>query len=503
METFQFDISIHTDNRELVHLNAFELGLGKITFLFGESGIGKSLLAKALYGLLDESELTISINNRNYKNYCQSVICKQFKKHGFFVFQEPSTHLNPTTTLKEQLNEGSLSEAGNQTEITEHLWINEGRNHFKKMSFLYPQPFRPSGGEKQRILLNMAFKKMDIYIKKRIHPDEALFVFDEPSGSLDNNHRNRFLKYLLTMHQKKPFSAIVITHDYSIISFLQENYQPYHKWIAYKELRKEKERLKLRNFTPDIYTNWLTKTKPALKFNKARQKRNEPAIFSMDPLFKIFDKMFIIKNSAGKRIDTFCIHKSEMVYLKAGSGIGKTSLAKIIMGFYRAQKVSFHISNIPLTHHSHISIWKNKIWGRKAAMVFQHADEALNLNSSVRDVFKGLPVSVPINDTFIMNQLNILFDDKIDRSFLDKTVKRLSGGQKQRLNLIRSLSLDTFFLILDEPLNGLDFFSITKALKKIEEKRRQGLALLLISHNEEIFERLIPPHNIYYLEERQ
>jgi ABC-type Mn2+/Zn2+ transport system ATPase subunit len=65
------------------------------------------------------------------------------------------------------------------------------------------------------------------------------------------------------------------------------------------------------------------------------------------------------------------------------------------------------------------------------------------------------------------------------------------------------LSLGTDFIILDEPLNGLDFVSVKKVLSLLEEKRRQGSALLMISHNEEIFDHFVDSRHVYYLAEVQ
>ena len=132
-------------------------------------------------------------------------------------------------------------------------------------------------------------------------------------------------------------------------------------------------------------------------------------------------------------------------------------------------------------------------------MVFQHADEALNLNASVKDVFTGLPLRTVPDDARVFKILSELFEVIPDRAFLKKPVKHLSGGQKQRLNLLRSLVLDTNLLILDEPLNGLDFDSSVKVLKNIEDRLRRGMGVLVISHNEEIFDALVDKENIYYL----
>ena len=77
---------------------------------------------------------------------------------------------------------------------------------------------------------------------------------------------------------------------------------------------------------------------------------------------------------------------------------------------------------------------------------------------------------------------------------------QLSGGQKQRLNLLRAFALDTPLIILDEPLSALDFESIDRVLGLIREARADGRAILLISHNEDIFDRIVPPGSVHVLE---
>ncbi len=132
-------------------------------------------------------------------------------------------------------------------------------------------------------------------------------------------------------------------------------------------------------------------------------------------------------------------------------------------------------------------------------MVFQHADEALNQHSRVREVFAGLPHKQDFDEARVADVLAGLFEEKPDPSFLLKPVAHLSGGQKQRLNLLRSLVLDTDIVILDEPLNGLDFSSAVKVLSMLERKVKEGRGVLIISHNEEIFDAIVRPEDTYYL----
>ena len=215
--------------------------------------------------------------------------------------------------------------------------------------------------------------------------------------------------------------------------------------------------------------------------------------------FVVFNRSYKIFNDPELQEETeLIIHPGQLVYLKAGSGVGKTTLAKIIMGLIKAEKLKLKLCDMVLTEKTESSFWQKEIWGKRAGMVFQHADEALNLQATVRESLEGLK-SDRLKGEELFARLKELFDESIDEKFLNQKVLFLSGGQKQRLNLLRTLVLDVDLVILDEPLNGLDFESIQKILNWLNAKREQGKALLMISHNEEIFEHLIDEGNTYYL----
>jgi ABC-type dipeptide/oligopeptide/nickel transport system ATPase subunit len=169
----------------------------------------------------------------------------------------------------------------------------------------------------------------------------------------------------------------------------------------------------------------------------------------------------------------------------------------MMMGLVKPEHMSMSLGDATYTEHTPRRTWQKQVWGRRMTMVFQHADEALNQNAKVRDVFAGLPSSRFHNDDTLRQALSEFFD--LESDFLEKPVKHLSGGQKQRLNLLRCLTLETDLVIMDEPLNGLDFSTAVKVLKQIEERLQAGRSVLVISHNEEIFDALVPSENVYYL----
>ena len=82
---------------------------------------------------------------------------------------------------------------------------------------------------------------------------------------------------------------------------------------------------------------------------------------------------------------------------------------------------------------------------------------------------------------------------------LHQSVDTLSKGYRHRTCFAQSIIHDPDVLILDEPLNGLDFESAGKVIAMLQRKQNAGKGILLISHNEEIFDRLVSPGSIYYL----
>ncbi len=497
--TDTYQIHIARKERPIVSIDRFELAAGKLTFLFGESGIGKSMISKAIYGLLDPAELDITINGEPYRHYLNAPTTRELQQHGFFVFQEPSSHLNPLMRLADQLREGSLARAANEAGILRQLWEGRPGAAVQEILAVYPKPYRPSGGEKQRILLAMAFKKLDLFLRLPSRPENHLFVFDEPTGSLDNYFRNLFLRLLLDHFRQRPFTGILITHDYSIISEIFERHRDVTSRLVFKALVAEDGRVHQRNFAPTEYLNWLKQEKTAT-FVRGRA---DKTVLQMKSGYRVFNRAMSFSRRRGRgkiiRQEFLEIKTGEMVYVKAPSGEGKTTLAKIIMGLQRCAGLQLTVAGHRFTDATPPAEWRRKMWGKTAGMVFQHADEALNLNATIREVFGGLPIGKSLDDAAITRHLLSLFDQVIDEAFLHKKLFLLSGGQKQRLNLLRTLALNTDLLILDEPFNGLDLESIQKVIALLQEKLRKGVAILMISHNEEIVESIVPPAGIYHL----
>ena len=491
MKELKFHITINKADQHILSIDNFGFEEGKINFLLGESGIGKTMISKSIFGILDSDKFQIKINNSGYKEFIESI---NHIEDGFFVFQEPSTHLNPLLKIGTQLKEGNLGTGKNEHDLLKQLWQKSDEGHYLPLLKIYPKPYRPSGGEKQRFLLVMALKKIDRYLETNTK-NIPLFIFDEPTGSLDDELRNWFIEILFIKYRQKPFTVLFITHDYSIISEVVNNNNDLHDSIFFTEWKRQAGKLTQIRFDEHQYLNWIISAKKSIQSNPQKPGK---CLLNLDSDIDVFGKRIsIYKNEIEQT--SLKIHEGEIVYLKAPSGMGKTTIAKILTGLIDANKFSFSILNDSYNQNTSKKKWKKKLWGKLISMTFQHADEALNLNSSVKKTLMNLPRYKRPKSKELIKKLKLVFNSEIDPKFLKKKIHQLSGGQKQRINLLRALLLDTPLLILDEPLNGLDFTSIQKIIELIIKRRNSGKGLLIISHNEEIMESVVNQDSTYFL----
>lgn len=168
-------------------------------------------------------------------------------------------------------------------------------------------------------------------------------------------------------------------------------------------------------------------------------------------LCKQFDNNEVLKNV------NITLKDNSIYCLMGASGIGKTTLLRILMGLEHADSGS--ISGIDT---------------KSISCMFQEDRLILNLSAidNVRIVLRGKTNRKEIRN----NLLSILPDDS-----LDMPVSSLSGGMKRRVALARALSYPGKFIILDEPFTGLDKDTKLNVIDYIL-KMRNNRTLLIATH---------------------
>lgn len=181
------------------------------------------------------------------------------------------------------------------------------------------------------------------------------------------------------------------------------------------------------------------------------------------------------------------IEPGERVGVVGGSGSGKTTMARLMLGLVppSAGDVLFDGRSIVGLRE------RERGWLRAAAsMVFQDPNSSLNPRMRLRDI-----VAEPLRSPVLRVRGDVpeptpdvlagaLRGVGLGTDMLDRFPHQLSGGQRQRVAIARALISDPTFLVADEPVSALDVSVRAQVLNLLtDEVNERSLALVLVSHD--------------------
>jgi len=181
----------------------------------------------------------------------------------------------------------------------------------------------------------------------------------------------------------------------------------------------------------------------------------------------------------------FTINEGEVNALMGRSGAGKSTMARIVMGFETPDRGEVIYRGRPLSEEP------RPTFCRRNQMVFQNPVLALNPLFSVRQIISEPLRTLKVPDEGIAGSRGhgekiheVMEWLELPLGCLPKRSNELSGGELQRVALARALVLEPEFLVLDEPFSALDDLTAMRILKQFKKiLERLGLGALFISHH--------------------
>lgn len=224
---------------------SFKVKTGEIFGLVGESGCGKSTIAKMLVGLLQPDSGAISIEGKSIDQFTRKDLSKKIQ----YVFQNPVASLNPKLSIQNILSTPlktvrGLTKRSCNKKLLEILdMVNMPRSSLER----FPHEF--SGGQAQRLCLARALLA---------RPD--ILVLDEPVSALDVSIQAQILELLVTLKKEFRLTFIFISHDLSVV----ESFCDSVSVLYYGEIVEHSSSKKIFRYPKHPYTELLVKSVPTL-----------------------------------------------------------------------------------------------------------------------------------------------------------------------------------------------------------------------------------------------
>jgi oligopeptide/dipeptide ABC transporter ATP-binding protein len=176
-----------------------DIAAGEIVALVGESGCGKTTLARALLGLERVTAGQVRFDGKPL-SYRTGAL-RDYRRAVQLVLQDPTGSLNPRHTVYEAVAEGvRIHGLGDEENRVADALSRCGLRPPERFFQRYPHEL--SGGQRQRVVIAGA-----LVLEPRV------LVADEPVASLDASVRGEILSLLLKLRDDLGLAALVVTHD--------------------------------------------------------------------------------------------------------------------------------------------------------------------------------------------------------------------------------------------------------------------------------------------------
>lgn len=453
--------------KELIEDISFGINKGQKVALIARNGAGKSTLLNI-------------IMNKDYADSGNVVFKKDI--HVNFLNQNPE--LNPEMTIREYVLDGIdlVNNWDYENRINEILYKLNLREDNKKISML-------SGGEKKKLALS-----------KVLVEDSDLLILDEPTNHLDIE----MIEWLEDYLSRQNLTLLIVTHDrYFLDNVCSDIYEmengniyrykgDYNYFIEKKAEKDYNERIEVEK-ARNLYKKeleWMrrmpkartTKSKARIdSFYQIKSVANKKIDFQNPELSvrtqriggKILELSNICKSYNDKTLlkdFTYTFKKGEKIGIVGKNGAGKTTLLNII-----TQQLKPDNGKVVIGQTINFGYYSQEGLGEKDDM-------------RVIDIIREVAESIALDNKTEISASQFLYYFGFSPELQYNYYSNLSGGERRRLYLLKVLMSNPNFLILDEPTNDLDIYTLAMLENFLKEYKG---CLLIVSHDRSFMDNLV------------
>lgn len=193
-------------------------------------------------------------------------------------------------------------------------------------------------------------------------------------------------------------------------------------------------------------------------------------VFNIKNITKQFSNKFILNDFS------LLVNEGEKVSISGHSGIGKTTLFNLLLGFEKPEKGSISFRGDELTDEN--------IWRVRQNVAYVPQD--MNIGSGNVSAFftetLNYKANLPVKHEGEAKIAELIVEFELPEDVLNKNIEELSGGEKQRVAIINSLILNRKIFLLDEITSALDM----KLKMKVFDffLKNNDFTVIFISHDD-------------------
>lgn len=440
-------LTVRTDGgRILLHDISVRLAPGRGLAVIGRSGAGKTTFASAVLGALPPGLSASGVIGIGRAGRCRRAVG--------FVPQDPATGLNPALRIGTSIGEIiRLRRAPRDGDAVAAALRRVGLPADREFRRRFPHEL--SGGQQQRVLLAMA-----------LLDDPALVVFDEPTTGLDARSRADLVEVLLRARRESATAFLIITHDLDGVASLIDDVL-------------ELDEGRVVSYTP--------RRSAAREISAVSSARTSPS--AVEPILRVEALSVAHRSRPVAENISFTVAAGSCLALTGRSGAGKTTVARALAGLHPPVSGTIRLEDSVLPPRTD----QRSVAHRRAVQLIpQNPATALNpahrIGPQVARPLRllcGMGPAAAVHET-----ARLLTEVGLDPAMAACRPGELSGGQQQRVAIARALAAGPRVLICDEITASLDAESQGLVLDLLERLRRTGLALVAISHQHTVIDRL-------------
>ncbi len=466
---------------------SFSIRRGETLGIVGESGCGKSSLARAFLAYTRPgariSKGSVTISGIDILTLSPNELLNFRGGRVAMVPQNPLSSLTPHRTIGQHLTELiRLHQAYHSKQPKDRAVELLRAMELPDPVAIYDRyPHQLSGGQRQRVVIAAA-----------LVAEPELIILDEPTTALDKTVESQVLDLVSRLQQRTNTTLIYVSHDLNVIARMCE------RVLVMKDGKVLED-----GPTDQVFTNPRTDyartliaaipklTPRCVSVSPTRQ--NGPAKLTikglefsygsnigLNPISRLFLRGELPKTLSGISIS---IPAGATLGVVGESGSGKSTLASLVAGLINCKPGAMEFDGKPL--HG-LAIHRDHDLRRRVQMIFQDPASSLNPQHTVEEI-----VTRPLRFFFGMTRaaareqaIALLEELDLNAGFLSRSPRQLSGGQQQRVAIARAFAGKPDLVLCDEVTSALDVTvqaSVLKVMKRLQ--REHGTTYLFISHD--------------------